>query len=204
MTDPLPGRSSLPARVLTFFVLGIAWSLIWVNLPTTLFSAWTGIGLESGVESRPSLVIAPDDRQGSENRHPRGEGPTVPAQDITGAPALPRDQPALSLEPSLELNCVEEVRKLCGEVEPGSGRFRDCLRTYGSLLPPSCQGRPVEMMARPRDGARAVLASCRADVRRFCPQTPMRGGPILRCLRTHAEDLSSACTEVLIQERVLD
>jgi hypothetical protein len=204
MPDHRPGRSSLPAKLVTFCVLGFVWSLIWVNLPKHLFSAWTGIGLEPVVESRPSLIITPEAWQNPGKGQPLGGAPAVPPQDAAGSPALPREQPVLSLERESELNCAEEVRKLCGEVEPGSGRFRDCLLTYGSLLPAACQRRPDDQVARPPDGARAVLVSCRADVRRLCPQAPMRGGPILRCLRTHVEDLSSACAEVLIQQRVLD
>jgi hypothetical protein len=204
MPDHRLGRSSLPARLVTFCVLGFVWSLIWVNLPKNLFSAWTGIGWESGVEPRPSLIITPEAWPGTGKGQPLGGTPPVPTQDATGAPALPREEPARVLEREPELNCAEEVKKLCGDMEPGSGRFRDCLRTYGSLLPAACQRRPDDEVARPRDGARAVLASCRADVRRLCPQAPMRGEPILRCLRTHAEDLSSACTEVLVEQRVLN
>ncbi|CAI4031467.1 putative Exported protein [Nitrospira tepida] len=203
MPDPRPGRSSWPAKLVTCCVLGFVWSLIWVNLPKTLFSAWTGTRLETGFESRPSLIMAPESRPGPERGQPPGGTPAV-SRDATGSPAFPRDQPVLSLEREPELNCAEEVRKLCGEVEPGSGRFRDCLRMYGSWLPAACQRRPGDQEGRSPDGARAVLASCRADIRKVCPQAPLRGGPILHCLRTHAEELSSTCTEVLIQQRVLD
>lgn len=204
MPDHRLGRLSWLAKLVTFCVLGAVWSLIWVSLPKQLFSAWTGVGFEPAVESRPSLIITPDARQGVEMAQPPGGSPAVLPQDATRIPVLPREQPALSLEPEPTLTCAEEVKKLCGEVEPGSGRFRDCLRSYGTLLPAACQRQPDDQLVRRRDGARAVLASCRADLRRWCPQAPMRGETILRCLRTHAEDLSSACTAVLVEQHALN
>lgn len=217
MPDARRRRSSMPAKVVSVCVLGFVWSLIWVNLPKNLLSAWTGAAFETISEPRRPLVLAPvgpsttipraagtDARQDAERGQPFNGAPAVPTQDATGLPTLPREQPTPSLEREPELNCAEEVKKLCGEIEPGSGRYRDCLRSYGNLLPAACRRRPDDRVAQPSDGARAVLVSCRADVRRLCPQMPMRGGPILQCLRTHAEELSPACTEVLVEQRVLN
>ncbi len=217
--DPLdPSRvrgeigRSLAAVLVTVAALAGIWAVVWFNVPRDL--------------SRPMVVLPPTPPDLSDLippiRNPPAPGLQQPpsqagdpaanavgpmaaaprAPETAGSPAVPMfsDQgPAIETA----LDCREEVRKLCGEIDPGSGRFRDCMERHRDLMPAACQRNLPERLGPPGTGARAMLTACRQDLRRWCPNIPVRGAPIIRCLREHAPDLSADCTEVLISERVL-
>ncbi len=209
MSVPLRNESghSLGVLVLTLAALAAVWAVVWFNVPRDLG--------RSDVPAPPPVddvrqLIPPSLLEQMPSPAPASppvtESGPVPVE-ATPLPDAARSGPVEfsdqgSRGPSA-VDCREEVRKLCGEVEPGSGRFRDCMQQFRELLPMACQRRPGERVAEREEGAKAFLAACRADLRRWCPAIPLRGAPIIQCLRSHAKELSTACTEALLEQRVL-
>src|SRR5437762_5255893 len=50
-------------------------------------------------------------------------------------------------------------------------------------------------MAQMRQGARAVLQTCKPDIAHFCSQVPPGQGRIKACMKEHVHELSEPCKE---------
>jgi hypothetical protein len=98
--------------------------------------------------------------------------------------------------------CVEDVKRLCSEVKPGSGRLAACLRTQRDALGEACR----EKVDTEEEHARQVLrdfgTACRADVARVCGSTQAGGGRVIACLGRRIPELSRPCQGEV--ERLLD
>lgn len=198
---------SLGVLVLTLAALAAVWAVVWFNVPRDM--ARPDVPTPPQVEDVNQLI--PPSLMG---KAPSPAPTTPPAVESAPAPAETMPLPDAARSGTVEfsdqgprvqsaVDCREEVRKLCGEVEPGSGRFRDCMQQFRELLPVACQRRPEERFARREEAAKSFLAACRPDLRRWCPAIPLRGAPIIQCLRSHAKDLSAPCTEALLEQRIL-
>ncbi len=198
---------SLGVLLLTLAALGAVWAVVWLNVPRDLGS--------SDVAAPPPVddvrqLIPPSLMGKAPSPAPEKLPPAETAPAFTETPSLPDAARSGPVEFSDQgsrvqsaVDCREEVRKLCGELEPGSGRFRDCMEQFRELLPVACQRRPEERVAGREEGAKAFLSACRSDLRRWCPAIPLRGAPIIQCLRAHAKELSAPCTDALLEQRVL-
>jgi len=91
--------------------------------------------------------------------------------------------------------CREDIQKLCAGMQPGGGRFRDCLQQHAAELTPACQQHLTQMKAK----IAVWRQACEGDVQKHCNGVaPGRGG-IVRCLREHQNELSQACKDQLAQ-----
>ena len=89
--------------------------------------------------------------------------------------------------------CRADVQRLCGDVQPGSGARRECLRQHQSELSPQCQERIGQM----RQRVTQLRQACSGDVQRVCSGVQPGRGAMVRCMRDHASELSPACREAL-------
>ncbi|MGH7856784.1 MAG: cysteine rich repeat-containing protein [Candidatus Binatia bacterium] len=87
--------------------------------------------------------------------------------------------------------CAEEVKKVCGDVEPGGGRLRDCVKANEASFSAECR----ERMQRMRERHERVAEACGADAQKHCSGVERGGGRMLRCLREHEDELSTDCRE---------
>jgi hypothetical protein len=89
--------------------------------------------------------------------------------------------------------CADDIKKFCGEAKPGKGGIEKCLKEHETDLSAACRERRAEL----RKKFEEKQLACEEDVSRFCADVqPGRGG-IVRCLREHEADLSSACKAAL-------
>ena len=81
--------------------------------------------------------------------------------------------------------CRQEVEKLCPNIKPGGGAFRNCLEQHAAELSPACQEHLKQMKAK----AEAWQQACQGDVQKLCAQVEPGRGNIMRCLRQHRKEL---------------
>jgi hypothetical protein len=91
--------------------------------------------------------------------------------------------------------CRADVQRLCPNVKPGFGGFRDCLAEHASELSPACQERLSRIQAK----MAAWRAACQDDVQKLCSDVTPGRGTIIKCLRQHRDELSQSCQDQLAQ-----
>jgi hypothetical protein len=92
-----------------------------------------------------------------------------------------------------EDSCKEDMKLLCPDVEPGSGRITDCLREHQSRLSAPCSARLASNAAIAKKVVAEFGRACRADVDRFCAAIEPGEGRVIGCLAQHDVDLSPSC-----------
>ena len=89
--------------------------------------------------------------------------------------------------------CAADFQKLCADVMPGGGRIVTCLREHAASLSEACRA-AIDEAAAERDAKRKA---CEADYRKFCADVAPGGGEIVKCLKTHTDQLDAACRNVI-------
>jgi hypothetical protein len=91
-------------------------------------------------------------------------------------------------------SCKLSLRSLCGNVEPGGGRIKECMREHWNELPTDCHLFISEKLRQGRsDHISNRRLACREDARALCAEVKPGGGRIIRCLRTHTDQLQNEC-----------
>ena len=91
--------------------------------------------------------------------------------------------------------CQGDVQRLCGDVEPGQGRIKRCLRENQDQLSAECraQAKKVKRGKRGKRAMRRIKRACGADIQQPCGDVQGRRG-LKRCMREHADELSAECS----------
>ncbi len=85
--------------------------------------------------------------------------------------------------------CAADVKKFCGDVQPGQGGIAKCMKAHDAELSPACR----EGMKARAEKAERVREECKPDVEKFCQGIAPGGGRIRSCLRARQADLNPAC-----------
>ncbi len=93
--------------------------------------------------------------------------------------------------------CGEEIAKFCKDVRPGGGRILNCLDEHRNELSDICRNKLEGARQRLMEAQRA----CTGDVERFCNDVRPGQGRIVKCLREHTEELSTACRKIAERKR---
>jgi hypothetical protein len=102
--------------------------------------------------------------------------------------ALMMTHPA-SAASMLAKTCAADVKAQCGDVKPGGGKLKDCVKAHFSDLSADCQVAIVR--------AAAVGRACKADVKKLCADVKPGKGPIADCMKEHAADISAGCKDAM-------
>ncbi|MBI5427085.1 MAG: hypothetical protein HZA02_02265 [Nitrospinae bacterium] len=116
--------------------------------------------------------------------------------------------------------CHDDVKRLCGGIDPGSGRIRDCMREHRDSVSDACKAMMREREER-RDrgddddrgdrgerfgrenrddrggpgGRGGREGPCHDDIKRLCGDVEPGSGRMRDCMREHKDSLSGACKE---------
>lgn len=88
--------------------------------------------------------------------------------------------------------CLEDVKKLCPGVQPGSPEARQCLASNMDKVSAPCRERITKGRGR-RQGYPARLRGCETDLDKHCKGVTPGGGRLIQCLRAHESELSAEC-----------
>ncbi len=103
---------------------------------------------------------------------------------------------ALALAPSpahAEDACLDDAKRLCSSVPPGSGRVYYCLRSSWNDLSDGCKA----LLDWSQRRANEVALDCQADAFSWCQGVPPGKARLYSCLVAHHKDLSSTCRKGL-------
>ena len=91
------------------------------------------------------------------------------------------------------LICADDIDKFCKGIRPGGGRLLNCLKSHETDLTESCRGKISELQGIVKSAEEA----CSGDISQFCREIQPGEGRILKCLREHDKELSTACSAKL-------
>jgi hypothetical protein len=90
---------------------------------------------------------------------------------------------------ALAKTCAKDVKQYCGDVKPGGGAVKDCVKQHFSDLSTDCQIAIVK--------AAAVGRACKGDAKKLCADVKPGKGKIAECLQSHAADVSDGCKDAM-------
>jgi hypothetical protein len=88
--------------------------------------------------------------------------------------------------------CRADVQKYCPDIEPGGGRFLQCLEQHSDELSGACR-QHVQHKQAALDRLRQI---CQPDVQKLCGDVPL-DRDAFRCLREHRSEVSADCKDQL-------
>ncbi len=88
--------------------------------------------------------------------------------------------------------CQNDVKRLCGQVEPGDGRIAKCIKEHENEVSAECRQR-IDAVKQKISEAKDA---CKDDVEKFCKGVQPGQGNIVRCLKEHEASLSEKCRGV--------
>jgi len=91
------------------------------------------------------------------------------------------------------LICADDIDKFCKGIRPGGGRLLNCLKSHETELTESCRGKISEL----QEIVKSAEKACSGDISKFCREIQPGEGRILKCLREHDKELSTACSTKL-------
>jgi hypothetical protein len=106
---------------------------------------------------------------------------------VTGIALALWSSSAIAKEKSSALACAVDIKSKCGEVKPGEGRIRTCVKEHMSEFSEPCQTKLANLAA--------VSQACAADVKKACGDVKPRRGRIVACLKSALGNLSDACKD---------
>jgi hypothetical protein len=87
--------------------------------------------------------------------------------------------------------CAREIATYCKGVKPGGGRLLNCLKEHKKDLSATC----VKKVSTVDKKVKEAQEACSEDIGKFCKDVRPGEGRIIRCLREHAQEISSGCSE---------
>jgi hypothetical protein len=97
--------------------------------------------------------------------------------------------------------CSEYIEKFCKNVEPGMIAIMNCLQKHENELSDACKDYEAKRggpRAERREEVREMITyrqTCMNDLARFCRETNPEQGGILKCLKSHGNEISAPCRE---------
>ncbi len=118
----------------------------------------------------------------------------IAAFAIAASPALKaQDMPEAQDMPNPGKPCKSDREKFCPGLKPGDGKLGPCMKEHAAELSPEC----TAAAEAGKQARKAIRANCKADIAKFCADTPKERGAIGKCLESHASELESACGDAV-------
>ncbi len=93
--------------------------------------------------------------------------------------------------------CREDIKKLCGDVKPGEGAIRNCMKTHEADLSQGCKDNMAEGKKKFEEKKKEIQQPCQADIKQFCANVTPGEGREFACLRAYEDKISAGCKEKL-------
>ena len=118
----------------------------------------------------------------------------IAAFAIAASPALKaQDMPEAQDMPNPGKPCKSDREKFSPGLKPGDGKLGPCMKEHAAELSPEC----TAAAEAGKQARKAIRANCKADIAKFCADTPKERGAIGKCLESHASELEPACGDAV-------
>jgi hypothetical protein len=104
--------------------------------------------------------------------------------------------------------CREDAQKLCGDVKPGEGGVRDCLKSHETQLSQGCKDniaqmkqKHAEMKEKHQEMHKEAEEACKADIQQYCANVTQGEGRTWHCLKAYEDKISVGCKEKMMERK---
>jgi len=104
---------------------------------------------------------------------------------------------ALPVHAFTEGACKDDAQKLCGDVKPGDGKIKDCMKQHESELSEACKDNIAEGKDKFKEKLEEAKAACKQDIQQFCANVTPGQGREFACLKSYEDKISTGCKEKL-------
>jgi hypothetical protein len=85
--------------------------------------------------------------------------------------------------------CVPDIKKFCGDVKPGDGRLKACMKPHLTEFSDPCNDRVFTVAVTGKE--------CKGDVTNLCAGIKPGTGGIRNCIKTRMAEVSDGCKEAM-------
>ncbi len=93
--------------------------------------------------------------------------------------------------------CHEDVKRLCGDVEKGEGRIRECIKENKDKLSEECRTR----MEKGMEMHERIRKACAEDHKKLCGDK--KGPEGRKCMQSNRDKLSASCKSAMAQGKAM-
>src|SRR4051812_31765533 len=93
--------------------------------------------------------------------------------------------------------CKADVQKYCGDVKPGHGAIKDCLKQHETDLSTGCKDNMTKMKAHMQEKMADMKKACQADIDQYCKDVTPGEGREIACLHAHNDKVSAGCKDFM-------
>jgi hypothetical protein len=104
---------------------------------------------------------------------------------------------ALPAHAHMEGACKADVKKFCGDLQPGGGAIRDCMKKHESELSQACKDNIAEAKQKIQEKMAAIKDACKQDLQKYCANVTPGEGREMACLKSYSDKISASCKEKL-------
>jgi hypothetical protein len=89
--------------------------------------------------------------------------------------------------------CKADREKLCPGIKAGDGKLAACMKEHEAEISAECKAARDAS----RDARKNVRANCKEDTKKFCATAQKDQGGAMKCLQSHASEVSEPCASAL-------
>jgi hypothetical protein len=93
--------------------------------------------------------------------------------------------------------CKADVQKFCGDVKPGGGAIKDCMKAHQADLSQGCKDNMAEGKQKMEEKMQAIKQACGADLKQYCANVTPGEGREFACLHSYSDKISAGCKAAL-------
>jgi golgi apparatus protein 1 len=96
--------------------------------------------------------------------------------------------------------CKADVKRLCGDIQPGQGRIQECLKAHKDEVSQECKDSIAKKAEAIQSKLEQVEKACSGDAQKFCKEVEPGQGRIMKCLMQHKAEVSQECRDTFIKK----
>lgn len=90
--------------------------------------------------------------------------------------------------------CAKDRETLCANMEPGEGLMK-CMMENKEKFSAECKEHHEKMREQRKENLKGIKEACHGDAEKFCGDIKHGKGRIMKCMKSHKEDLSEGCKQ---------
>ena len=93
--------------------------------------------------------------------------------------------------------CAEDMKKYCADKKGDKKAMVECMKSHENDLSATCKEKISARKEEMKNKIEKLKENCSDDAKKFCAEITPGKGAILKCLKSHENEVSDKCKSVL-------